>query len=291
MNNPLTFTSIAGENVTLDEGWLLMYEGSYYSINPNRSQLENDVWASGDEGQTWDLISGISRSGYSGTVVQAAVPYNMLSFTPREGSNNCEDPSSDDVYSLGGFVEHPVYGYKVSTNDVWFSQSGLEWFKLTTSFTPGRWSSSCDVTTESHVLMMGGQLGASGISGSSDGEGGQMLNDVWGAEQNSFKRQTDRAPWTARGEHLVLVGNSKRLNAELVYVMGRCGIHRYHQSEEQRVRQRRMGVVGRGSLLVSRHGQGAVGSAVRAHWSDHGGRSAVGDWRLSERARRLPAGA
>ena len=228
MSSPLQFTSVQNQTVQLRPGWLLFYEGNYYDAASSRLRMENDVWASGDGGATWQLLAGVSEWGRDG-LVRAASPYYATSFRPRGGSNNCEDPSSDDVYSVAGYVLS-ANGYPIATNDVWFSQSGLMWYPLSTSFSPGRWYASCDVNAQSHLLLMGGELGGAGGGG-----GGQMLNDVWAAEQNSFKRQTDRAPWPARGQHLVLVGDSLRLSRELVYVLG--GALYFNPSDSSQDRQ------------------------------------------------------
>ncbi len=65
---------------------------------------ENDVWASLDMGATWDLIAGISRNGTRG-YVQAVNATRR--FSSRGGSNNCEDPTNDDVFSIGGIAYIP----------------------------------------------------------------------------------------------------------------------------------------------------------------------------------------
>ena len=213
MSRPLTFTSIGGSNVTLRSGWLLFYEGNYYDSINNVVRMENDVWSSDDGGMTWELMAGISQFGLSG-LVTARAPFFATSFEPRGGSNNCEDPTSDDVYSIAGYKLSPA-GYRIASTDVWHSSSGVLWSRMSSSFWPGRWYASCDVSSLSRLLLMGGELGGAG-----GGNGGQLLNDVWAGEQNSFKRMTDRAPWTARAQHLVLVGESQNLNRELVYVLG-----------------------------------------------------------------------
>ena len=214
MQNPITVPSpvAGGPNITLRAPWLLLYEGNYYDPFSTTARLENDVWASTDGGERWQLIAGISIWGDSGST-RAAAPYWQTSFVPRGGSNNCEDPYSDDVYSVAGYTLGR--GYRVASNDVWMSSSGLQWSKSPSSFWPGRWYSSCDVNSQSHLLLMGGELGGSGGGG-----GGQMLNDVWAAERNLFKRITDRAPWRARAQHVVLVGTNQQLSREIVYVLG-----------------------------------------------------------------------
>ena len=201
MQNPIEYRSVASNRtVTTSAPWLLMFEGG---LLYNQTMTENDVWASTDDGASWDLISGISRFGRSG-LVNSASP--LSSFTPRVGATNCEDPSTDDVYSLGGLLPLGL----TATNDVWFSDHGLEWYRLATSFTPARYFASCDVNSQQHLLMMGGQASSSNT----------LYNDVWIAQENSWKLQCTRAPWAARAEHLVLVGDNGLLGVELLYVMG-----------------------------------------------------------------------
>ena len=141
----------------------------------------------------------------NGTVVASALPDS--SFIPRSGATNCEDPNTDDVYSLGGQLTQGTTF--VTTNDVWFSDHGLEWFKSATSYSPGRYYSSCDVNALGQLLMIGG-IDANRL----------LLNDVWISQSNSWKQQTARAPWSGRGEHLVLIAQNPILNVELIYVMG-----------------------------------------------------------------------
>ena len=206
MHVPITYTSVLSNlSVSTSSPWLLLYEGGL--LYPPNNLVENDVWASTDDGETWDLIAGISRFGRNGTTLSAS-PYT--SFSPRVGATNCEDPSTDDVYSLSGV---PAGGASLGVNDVWFSDHGVEWYKTATSFLPGRFYASCDVNSQSHLLMMGGAQATSTSTL-------LLYNDVWIAEQNSWKLQCARAPWAARGEHLVLVGSNGLLDRELVYVIG-----------------------------------------------------------------------
>ena len=50
MHLPISYTSIkTNETVTTGTPWLMFYEGSV----PELGTLENDVWASEDDGATW----------------------------------------------------------------------------------------------------------------------------------------------------------------------------------------------------------------------------------------------
>ena len=138
-------------------------------------------------------------------VVRAAVYWNS-SFTPRHGATNCEDPNTDVVYSLSGYAD--LQQSILWTNDVWQSGHGLEWSRTAGPFTP-RYYSSCDVTYDSRLLMMGG-LSSTSV----------LLNDVWAMDGTGWVRQTATAPWGARAEHLVLVGYNELLEKEWCDVIG-----------------------------------------------------------------------
>ena len=207
MLSPITFQeAVTGAVVTLEAPWIILFEGTLTSSVTLRN--ENDVWASSD-GATWQLISGVSD--YEGRVTAAFHPNS--SFTPHGGSTSCEDPQSDRIYSLGGFVFQD--SQLLLTNDVWQSDDGLVWTPSSAvSFTPGRYFSSCDVNTFGDVLTMGG----SSLPDGSDQF--VLLNDVWIMSANVWRQATDHAPWAARNEHLVLVGDAPLLGQELIYVMG-----------------------------------------------------------------------
>ena len=213
MYSPITYTRVPdGASVTTTSPWWLLYEGSLARID-GPDYNENDVWASTDEGATWDLISGVSYFG-DGGVVASALPNS--SFSAVAGSTNCEDPSSDTIFSLGGLD----IGSRQVSSTVWTSDDGLHWSKMPEpTFSPGRYFSSCDVTRQQHLLTMGGySLNA-------------LLNDVWSWSGGAWKRITAQAPWAARGEHLVVIGEADALRVELIYVMG--GTVRNDAAQEQ----------------------------------------------------------
>jgi len=205
-------------NVTVSQGapWLILYEGSF-TVGANNSVgvNENDVWASGDYGRTWDLMAGVSRFGSSGRRVESKYP---RTFESRGFANNCEDPASDYIFSLGGWRNE--FGGNQGTNDVWYSSDGLTW-KLQAAqyrFGPSRYSSSCDVDESGHIYTMGGVVLDNNYAR------GELLNDVWQSSIVSglreWRRITTAAPWEVRANHLVMIGNSPVLQKELIYVIG-----------------------------------------------------------------------
>ena len=53
----LTYTQVgSGIRIRLGAGYLLMYEGGMTGLFNGSNLVENDVWVSGDDGQTWSLL-------------------------------------------------------------------------------------------------------------------------------------------------------------------------------------------------------------------------------------------
>jgi hypothetical protein len=102
--------------------------------------------------------SGIVRSGNASS-----------SFIGRRGSNNCADPVSDVILSVGGVIPTT----DEYTNQVWRSFDGQNWAPyLASTFTPPRHFSSCDVDEGGRATVIGGHAKR---------EDGQhyLLGDVW----------------------------------------------------------------------------------------------------------------
>jgi hypothetical protein len=103
----------------------------------------------GDNGETWDLIAGIAGQGTANQT--AAWDYQKSSsFRGRLGATNCEDPSSDVVFSIGGSIS-TLTNPMQTVNDVWSSTEGLWWFKYWTQDLTSRYYASCDIDTSGHV--------------------------------------------------------------------------------------------------------------------------------------------
>jgi len=205
-----------GLQVSTGDNWLLFFEGSLSYVNfGNNSETanENDVWASMDGGQTWDLIAGITR--YGSTLYHEAYGFQAYtSFQPRGGSNNCEDPASDDIYSIAGYRYTGVGFNTVSTAQVWRSTDAKRWTFTGNNFQPTRYFSSCDVDINGHVYSMGGLHMVPGSTQE------QLLNDVWHTAQGGWTLATAAASWSPRAEHLTLIASDTPLNREVIYVIG-----------------------------------------------------------------------
>ena len=210
---PITYTQIDTLiTIRLGAGYLLLYEGAMSGAYNGTAVVENDVWVSGDEGQSWDLIRGRSLFGRRGPV--DAVNFN--SFMGRRGSNNCGDPMSDILMSLGGVN---MLTNVASTNS-YHSFDGETWNLRGGTFAPGRHFSSCDIDESGHGFVIGGHTSNPAVPQDT------LLNDVWVTSAlwtyNPWRRITAAAPFATREEHLVLVASNTHLRGrpEVIYVIG-----------------------------------------------------------------------
>ena len=212
MQKPITYRQVVGNVlVSTPPNWLLLYEGSLIASDGSTSTSENDVWASGDEGQTWNIISGISFNGSRG-YQPSTHPYS--SFVHRRFSNNCEDPSNDDVYSIGGLFGQGFTA--LSSNEVWYSSDSITWSRRSgqsTSFAPTRYASSCDIDGNHNMFVAGGRQYDSVTT---------LLNDVWMGTNlgRNWLQQTDRAPFKPRSDHLTIIHDNRAFGKTLIYVIG-----------------------------------------------------------------------
>ena len=206
-----------GVRVRLGSGYLLMYEGAMTNRSgPVTYSIENDVWVSNDEGRTWDLVAGRSEYGRTGPISSPNNGGNT--FQARSGSNNCNDPLSDLIVSLGG--TNATSGS--STTTTVSSYNGIQWIAQTSPWGPQRHFSSCDITDRGDVLLVGGHFHAN-----NNQPADFLLNDVWrgtGVLDSAYalvwNRQTAAAAFSPREEHLVLVGYSSFYKREIMYVIG-----------------------------------------------------------------------
>ena len=183
MYKPTQYTQhLTQISVSTGSPWLILFEGSLtYQGQGGRGVNENDVWASADGGRTWDLMAGISRFGRSG-LVNSSLPYS--SFIGRGGANNCEDPDSDYIFSIGG-VDNSI---NLATNQVWYSSDGKTWKQQDSSesFAPNRYFSSCDLDSAGHIYTLGG------VNSDQNNPNGRLLNDVWSSSIVTGLRQWRR---------------------------------------------------------------------------------------------------
>ena len=219
-----------GLQVSTGDNWLLFFEGSLSAVgfgNNSETANENDVWASMDGGQTWDLLGGVTRRGATG--LHTAWGTQANTFQPRGGSNNCEDPASDDIYSVAGYRYLGLGVQSVSTSQVWRSTDAKRWTFSGNQFQPTRFFSSCDVDINGHVYSMGGlhQVNSTNVV--------QLLNDVWQTAQGGWSLATAAAGWSPRAEHLTMIASDTPLNKEIIYVIG--GIIAYESTPTGIVQQ------------------------------------------------------
>ena len=215
MDKPITYKLRDGTSANTGPNWLVFYEG--HNVVYNLENLnENDVYASADNGTTWNLISGIARRGQLGNVESA---YPTSSFAGSISSANCEDPLTDDVYTLGGLRWNNTQptGF-FGTNDVWHSSNALVWTKrMTKVFEPVRSSATCDVGHMNNIILIAGESRLPGGGGATT-----YLNDVWTSTNRgiTWSRTTARAPFPVRMDHAMQITWSDLYMVDLIYVVG-----------------------------------------------------------------------
>ena len=165
-------------------------------------------------GISWVLISGIARKGPV-DVEMSAHPYE--SFRSANLAAKCEDPTSDDVYSIGGLYYNGSFESETVSNEVWYSSDAMRWSMRTPkSFAPPRWLAGCDVDYSGRVFVIGG-YGQETPGGSTS-----QLQDVWSSSNKgvAWTRVTSRAAFSARAWHEVQITHSDYYNKDLIYVTG-----------------------------------------------------------------------
>lgn len=153
--------------------WVLGGTNNFYRNND--STLMNDVWSSTD-GKNWHLET-------------AQAPWSKRAHAQAVVFNN-------KMWIMGGGSRQPA---AISTNDVWNSEDGIHWTKVTGSaeWPPRLWF-SCAVY-RGHLWVLGGWSKESGNYG-----------DVWyskdGKHWSEFKSAIQ---WQKRHEHSTFIFNDK----------------------------------------------------------------------------------
>ena len=215
MSTPLTYKTPDGSTASTGPDWLLLYEGMNL-VSSNANSNENDVYASMDDGRTWTMISGVSRRGQLGEKDSA---YATSSFSGSITSADCEDPLTDDVYSLSGLrwdaTQSPAGFY--GTNDVWYSSNALVWTKRvqTRNFFEPRSGAECDVGHSHNIVITAGNTASNAASPG-------LMNDVWVSTSKgvSWQRVAARAPFPARMRHAMQIAYSEYYGVDLIFVVG-----------------------------------------------------------------------
>ena len=147
--------------------------------------------------------------------------YATQSFSSAYGAANCEDPLTDDVYTIAGVRWNTSYtgivaiGF-INTADVWWSPNGLQWTRRTgRTFDPPRTSAACDVGQSHNLILVGGETTYVTTTLA-------FLNDVWTSTNRgqTWLRTTTRAPFPARSRHAMQITRSERYNVDLIFVVG-----------------------------------------------------------------------
>ena len=219
MSTPLSYKTVDGTTANTGPNWLLMYEGMGL-VSSIATSNENDVYASADNGHSWTMIAGNSQRGQRGSITSA---YPDTSFSGSISSANCEDPTTDDVYSIGGLRWNSGFW---STNDVWYSSNALWWNHTSTMstrlFDPPREGATCDVGHSRNIILIGGAW--------SRPENGTrqmtLYNDVWQSTNKGlvWTRVTQRAQFMARRDHAMQITFSDYYGKDLVYLVGGRGM-------------------------------------------------------------------
>ena len=213
MSEPVTYKTAEGLSASTGRDWLLFYEGMGIVYNA-QNQNENDVYGSADNGTTWQLLSGVARRGQMGNLDSA---FAQSSFAGSILSANCEDPLSDDVYTIAGTRwNQSAIGF-FGTTQVWWSPNALQWtLRSGRTLEPARTGAACDVGHSHNLLVVGGQALYPG------GPALTYLNDVWTSTNKgqTWMRTNTRAPFPGRSRHTMQIARSERYNVDLVFVVG-----------------------------------------------------------------------
>ncbi len=192
------------EQVTSNAGWsprvaagIVVFKGKLWILGGiedyyfgDEKSLKNDVWYSSD-GKEW--IQATDSAGWSPRAYHQVVVFN------------------DKIWVFGGGNYVPNH---TAFNDVWSSDDGINWLKVTSSaaWAPRLWFSS--VVYHNRIFVLGGW------SKSHDNFG-----DVWYSEDGSkWTELKSNVIWKARHEHSTFVFQDK------IWVAG--GLVRPHLSNE-----------------------------------------------------------
>ena len=167
------------------------------------------------------MIAGRSQRGQRGSITSA---YPTTSFSGSISSANCEDPTTDDVYTIGG-LRWSGSNF-ISTNDVWYSSNAMQWNQTagTRLFDPPRHGATCDVGHSRNIILIGGmwRRWENGSPNATE----TYQNDVWQSTNRgqAWTRLTMRAPFMARRDHAMQITRSDYYGVDLVYVVGGRGL-------------------------------------------------------------------
>ena len=171
-----------------DRVWVLGGTESFYDHSD--AMVKNDVWSSPD-GKQWDLAT--ANAGWSKRAHAQAVVFD------------------GKIWIMGGGLWHPEH---VATNDVWCSEDGANWTRVTDAppWKPRLWFSS--VVYRDRMWVIGGWSKENGNFG-----------DVWYSENGKdWTELKSDVIWKSRHEHSAYVfrdkiwvagGHAEPLNSEV----------------------------------------------------------------------------
>jgi len=183
----------------IDLGKDLFVMGGRGAFNPIQTTIYQDVWKSGDHGESWEKVSGpaewparayFQAVRHRGRIV--VLGGQNFDTVPNPGfPANCPPPSS-------GIPCFPFLPASKFFADVWQSEDGANWTPLTEDAGwPGRAGLSA-VVFKGEIYVFGGSQGDDAATG---GQGRKLFDDVWKSRDGAHWAKVTPAPgprWAPR---------------------------------------------------------------------------------------------
>jgi hypothetical protein len=184
-------------------GKKLLVMGGRGPFNPVfGTELFNDVWSSSDLGQSWQKISDAEwpARGYFQALRRGRFVYVL------GGQNFDVLPNPDFPFCPGnppGVRCLPIIPNSTFFNDVWKSEDGANWTRVTPSAGWAGRAGLSAVVFKGRFFVFGGSQGDDASTG---GQGRILFNDVWTSKDGaSWTQVTASAPWAPRAGGVAVV--------------------------------------------------------------------------------------
>jgi hypothetical protein len=163
------------------------------------SGFQNDVWASGDSGRTWQLIAGHTLAG-----AEAVSGDTSFTDTYNAGAASVVDPTTENIYRMGGLLGSPM------ANEVWMSTNAVSWRPQVgrEPFHASGFYPAVVANSQGHIIEATG------------GDRSTLGNDVWMSsdQAKNWRLMTTAAPFSPRYAQASM--NWRSPDKDIMYVIG-----------------------------------------------------------------------